>query len=348
MLRPPTIAVIIPNWNDAKYIPCCLRSILEQDAPPDQLIVVDDASTDNSVDIIRLMIAHRPSAQLLVNSANLGVYGAIDVGLRHVTSDYVLFLSANDFVLPGIFHKARSCIAPSPGVGLWSAMAWLVNEDNAVIRLHTSPVIAVQDKVFSADECIKLAYRAGNWFTGSTLMYRRDALDSAGGFDPAYGGMSDLITAWIVASRYGAAYSPEPLAAFRIHSGSYTSSTLSIISSLEKMLARLRQLGPVLSPRLFSSAFVDRTILRFRFAALRKSGGLTMQDIAAHLEGWKSVLLRGINYVVPRNMRTIRIAAGFLILLPFDVVSTLIYRVLGWSIVRLRFRQPAVGVGRQG
>ncbi len=339
----PTIAVVIPNWNDSQYISCCLRSILDQDVPPDQLIVVDDASTDNSVETIRTIIAHRPGAQLHVNAANLGVYGAVEVGMRHVTSDYVLFLSANDFVLPGIFHKARKCIADAPGVGLWSAMAWLVNEDNAVIRMHSSPVIALANKVFTADECIKLAYRAGNWFTGPTLIYRRDALDSAEGFDPAYGGMSDLITAWIVASRYGAAYSPEPLAAFRMHSGSYTSSTLSIISSLEKMLDRLRQRGPLLSPRLFNSAFVERTILRFRFAALRKSGGRTMQDIAAHLEGWKSVLLRGINRALPDSLHRLRIAAGFLILLPFDALPTFFYRFLGGTIVRMRFRQS---VGR--
>ena len=179
----PTIAVVIPNWNDSRYIVKCLRSVLEQESPPDQVIVIDDASTDNSVEVIRSLIAPFPWAQLIVNPANLGVNGAVSTGLKHVTADHVLFLSANDFVLPGIFAKAREAFSHAPQVGLWSAMAWLVNEDNAVIRLHNGPVVSLMDAVISPEKCAQLAFRVGNWFTGSTLIYRREAFFSVGGFD---------------------------------------------------------------------------------------------------------------------------------------------------------------------
>lgn len=347
MPQPPTIAVVIPNYNDSRYIPKCLRSVLEQASPPDQVIVIDDASTDNSVALIRAVIAPHGCAQLIVNPANLGVNGAVAAGLKQVTTDYVLFLSANDFVLPGIFAKAREGFSRAPEAGLWSAMAWLVNEDDAVIRLHMSPVVAVGDTVFSADECARLAYRVGNWFTGSTLIYRREAFNSIGGFDHAYGALTDLITAWAVASRYGAAYSPEPLAAFRIHADSYCVSTLKGDSRLDDVRIRLNQRGPALSPRLFNSAFIERVILRFRFAALRYTSGHMLEEIADHASGWKRAWLQGIHRMLPRSMQTLRVAIGFLILLPFDVVPTLIYRILGWSIVRLRFRQPAVASVRQ-
>ncbi len=347
MPQPPTIAVVIPNYNDSRYILKCLRSVLEQPSPPDQVIVIDDASTDNSVAIIRSVIAPHRCAQLIVNPTNLGVNGAVAAGLQHVTADYVLFLSANDYVLPGIFAKAREGFSRSPEAGLWSAMAWLVNENDAVIRLHMSPVVAIGDTVFSADECARLAHRVGNWFTGPTLIYRREAFNSVGGFDHAYGALTDLITAWAVASRYGAAYSPEPLAAFRIHAGSYCVSTLKGDSRLDEVRLRLEQCGPALSPLLFHRAFIERLILRFRFAALRYTGGQLLEEIADYASGWKRTCLQGIHSVLPRSLQALRIAIGFLILLPFDVVPTLIYRILGWSIVRLRFRQPAVASVRQ-
>lgn len=186
MPQPPTIAVVIPNWNDSQYIPKCLCSVLEPPSPPDQVVVIDDASTDNSVAIIRSVIEPHRCAQLIVNPSNLGVNGTMAVGLKHVTADYVLFLSANDFVLPGIFAKARQSFLRSPDAGLWSAMAWLVNEDNAEILQHFSPVVVMGDDNFSADERAKLAHRVGNWFTGSTPIYRREAFNDVGGFDPAY------------------------------------------------------------------------------------------------------------------------------------------------------------------
>ena len=105
---PPRIAVIVPNRNDSRYLPRCIRSILEQEAPPDELIVVDDQSTDGSVELIRSLIEGRPRARLIENPVNLGTLRAIDEGLKVVRSEYVLFLSANDFVMPGLFARERN------------------------------------------------------------------------------------------------------------------------------------------------------------------------------------------------------------------------------------------------
>ena len=200
----PKIAVIVPNRNDSRYLPRCIRSILEQEDPPDELIVVDDQSTDNSVALIRSLIAGQSWARLIESPVHLGTYGALDEALKIAQSEYVLFLSANDFVLPGIFARARSCLARHPGAGLWSAMGWLVDEEDRLIRLHLSPVIALRDAYFSPAQCLRLAHRFGNWFIGPTLIYHRDALEAAGRFDPAYMGWSDLLTALIVANRQGA------------------------------------------------------------------------------------------------------------------------------------------------
>lgn len=337
----PSIAVIVPNRNDSRYLTRCLRSVLDQRAPPDELIVVDDQSADDSVALIRRLIVGRPGARLIENAVNLGVDGAMAQGLKHARSEYVLFLASNDFVLPGIFARAKHCIARAPGVGLWSAMAWMVDESDRPIRLHPSPVVSVSDAVLSPQRCIELAHRLGNWFTGTSLIYRREALDEAGRFNEAYMGLSDLVTALIVASRHGAAFSPEPLCAIRMHTGSHLERTLADAARLEKIVAAIAAHGSRAAPSLFTPEFIERMSRRFRFASVRSSRSATLGPIAAACAGGTGRALRLADRLVPRMFPWLRVALAFLILRPFDLLSTFWYRMLGWALVRSRTRWPS-------
>ncbi len=80
----PSIAVIVPNWNDARHLPRCLRSVLDQESPPDELIVVDDASTDDSVATIKSLIAGNPRARLIENAVTQGRNRTITESLKRV------------------------------------------------------------------------------------------------------------------------------------------------------------------------------------------------------------------------------------------------------------------------
>jgi hypothetical protein len=313
-----------------------LRSVIEQEVAPEELIIVDDQSTDDSVTVIRSLIAGNPRAHLIVNPVNLGTFRTVEVALRHARSDYALFLAANDFVLPGIFARATTTFAQSPGVGVWSAMAWLVDEEDRPIRLHPSAVVALSDAVFSPEDCVRLAHRFGNWFTGTTLIYQLDALRAAGGFDPGYGAPADLFAALTVASLRGAAYTPEPFAGIRRHAGSFLHGALTDVANLESTLKRFAELGPKLSPGLFTGDFAERTKLRFRFAAVRASGGRVVLEIAERERGWKRGALIILDRLSPAGFRMLRVTLAFLILRPFDILPTLWYRVIGWTIVRAR------------
>ena len=338
--REPSIAVIVPNRNDARYLPRCLRSVLEQQVPPDELIVIDDRSTDDSAAVIRSLIAGHSYAQLLENPVNLGVYGAVDEGLKRSRSEYALFLASNDFVLPGIFARAKACLARAPGAGVWSALAWIIDEEDRPLRLHPSPVVALRDTHIPAQRCIEYAHRLGNWFTGTTLIYRRDALEAAGRFDPVYMGMADLFTALIVAGRHGAAYTPDPYAAIRRHADSYLARTLSDPAGLEDILERICAHGRRTAPELFTPVFVERTVRRFHSASVRTTGGATLGAIAERSRGSVARALRAADRILPASWRLPRVVLAFLILRPFDLASTVWYRALGWAWVRLRARWP--------
>jgi glycosyltransferase involved in cell wall biosynthesis len=336
----PSIGVIVPNRNDARYLRRCLGSVLNQEVRPDELIVIDDQSTDDSVAVIRAAVAGHAFARLIQNPRNLGTYGAVDEGLKCSSSEYVLFLASNDFVLPGVFARARACLQRAPGAGLWSALAWFVDEQDRLLRLHPSPVVALRDTYFEPRRCIEFARRLGNWFTGTTLIYRRSAVDEAGRFDPAFMGLSDLFTALIVASRHGAAYSPAPYAAIRKHGGSYLERTLSEPDRLEHILKGVFEHGLRHAPLLFTRDFVERTTRRFRSASVRTTRGRTLAAVAQLSPGWVGRALRLIEHLVPRSWGMVRVVLGFLVLRPFDVLPSMWYRGLGWLYVRARFRWP--------
>jgi hypothetical protein len=334
----PSIAVVIPNYNDMQHLPRCLRSVLDQLEGPQELVVVDDKSTDGSVALIHSLIDGDPRVRLVANPVNLGTNKTIAEGLRHVRSDYVVFLAANDFLLPGMIARARACLARSPGAGLWSAMAWLVNEEGQPIRLHPSAVVAIGDAYLSPERCAMLAYRVGHWFTGTTATYHRETLIAAGGFDPVYGAPADLFAALAVSGKKGAVFTPEPFAAIRIHQDSYSSRALGDVAGIERMLEHLASRATQLAPLMFTPAFIARTALRFRFACVRFTGGAVIADVATRVAGGRCLALRCVHYLVPAWLPTLRSVLAFLVLRPFDILPSLWYRLLGWILVRLRLK----------
>lgn len=334
----PTIAVVIPNRNDSAYLVKCLDSILAQDVPPDEVIVVDDQSTDDSLEVIQKKLFNIAGAKIVVNPVCLGTMGALNEGLRHVASEYVLFLSSNDYVEKGIFERAKSGIAAAGSPGVWSAMVWVVDEHGNHLHLYPSPVVARADAYFPPDECIRHAKTVGHWFTGTTLIYHRDTLRKVGGFDIAYRGMGDLLAALTVASLRGAAFSPEPFGVMRQHEGGLMWRTITDLPGLDTILAKMESTGSQLSPALFTAEFCDVMRRRVRFTAIRA----LHQDIwLPHAGLWQGYRYRVLCAVSPLlgNFRKLQLAVAFVLLRPaFDPIAIIWYRLVGRLFVLSRLR----------
>lgn len=89
------ISVVIPSFNQAEFIAEAIDSILNQTHPVDEILVVDDASTDNTRQIIRNQY---PSVRLLINKTNQGPSYSRNCGIAASTSDFVTFLDADDLL----------------------------------------------------------------------------------------------------------------------------------------------------------------------------------------------------------------------------------------------------------
>lgn len=92
-----SLSVIIPNYNNEKYISKCIDSVLSQSFLPDEIIIVDDCSSDSSVDIIKEYADKYSLVKPIFLSENIGVSSARNIGLKASKSEFVTTLDADDF-----------------------------------------------------------------------------------------------------------------------------------------------------------------------------------------------------------------------------------------------------------
>jgi glycosyltransferase involved in cell wall biosynthesis len=97
----PTFAVIVPAYNEAADIGPTCEALLALSPTPDEIVFVDDASTDDTADIIRRYLV-RPSMRLVVQQTNRGPAAARNTGVNSTTSDVIVFVDA-DVLLPPDF-----------------------------------------------------------------------------------------------------------------------------------------------------------------------------------------------------------------------------------------------------
>jgi len=108
----PTVSIIIVNWNTREVLRDCLRTVYEQTRKaPFEVIVVDNASADGSVDMVRSMF---PQTLLLANSVNRGFAAANNQGIERAKGRYVLLLNSDTLVLDGAIDQMVSFAEAHP------------------------------------------------------------------------------------------------------------------------------------------------------------------------------------------------------------------------------------------
>lgn len=108
--RPPSIAAVIVNYNYADYLPDAVESVLRQGRPFDEVVVVNDGSTDDSLAVLE----RYHDVVKVLDIPNAGQLGACRAGLAATSSDYVYFLDADDFVRADLVATVLSTVAAEP------------------------------------------------------------------------------------------------------------------------------------------------------------------------------------------------------------------------------------------
>lgn len=214
-----TLSVYIPNYNHARYIGEALDSVLSQSFRPMEVVVIDDGSIDNSIEVIESFVRRDPIVRLIRNSCNLGPVPTENRALEILKGDYIFGLSADDKVLPGCFQKSMNLLTRYPQAGLCCSDPVTFDDHTGMInenRLHWSE----KPRYFLPDELSGVIRRG--WMAGHTAVMKRGAVLAAGRLIPELKWHCDWFLILVISFRYGICYIPEPLAALRITRDSYS------------------------------------------------------------------------------------------------------------------------------
>lgn len=168
---PPRVTVITPSYNQARFLESTIRSVIEQDYPSIEHIVIDGDSRDGSVDIIRRYESH---LAYWISESDSGQADAINKGLARATGKYVAWLNSDDIYLPGAIHRAVAALARNPNAGLVYANWVGINADGDQTNWPHCRQYSLVDL---------LSMRI---IPQPTVFMRRDVLQSVGGIDPTY------------------------------------------------------------------------------------------------------------------------------------------------------------------
>jgi hypothetical protein len=112
----PTVSVVVPCYNYGHYLSECVGSVLAQDGVDVDVLIVDDASVDDSVAVAGTLAAD-PRVRVLAQARNRGHIATYNTGLARATGDYVVLLSADDLLTPGSLARSVALLEAHPEVG---------------------------------------------------------------------------------------------------------------------------------------------------------------------------------------------------------------------------------------
>ena len=282
--RLPTFSVVVPNYNHAHYLEAALQAHLTQKEPPLEIIVVDDASTDDSCSVVARVAAKHPRVRLVRLPCNVGVNAAINRGLREACGDYVCVSAADDVVTPLFAAKSLELLSQYPTAGFcFSDRAQLLGDSGIVKRL---PLFLSDRPCMFSPEAIARLLKGNYWsFASNTILYRRDALSAIGGFNEDLRWYADWFADYAMAFRHGACYVPELLAFFRVLPGSYSARGVRQSETQRELIYRILD-------ALASNPWQD-------VARSFRSGAL-MPEMSVRVLMWLLVSPRHRGYVTPR------------------------------------------------
>lgn len=131
-------SVVIPVHNKAPYLRACLDSVFAQTFTAFEVIAVDDASTDGSLDVLRSI--QDPRLRIITLDRNLGPGGAAQRGMDEATGEYILRVDADDIMLPDRFEVQVRAMDEDPSIGASSGYVQLMSDPDRLYRVPLEDV----------------------------------------------------------------------------------------------------------------------------------------------------------------------------------------------------------------
>ncbi len=198
----PLVSIVVPCYNQANYLKQAIESVLLQDYPRIELIVMDDGSTDGT----RTVLASYAGKFHCESHSNMGQAATLNKGWRMSKGEILSYLSADDFLLPGAVKKSVEKLLTDPKIVLTYCDFNRVDPESRVLWRVRAPDYSYRDLA------VGIVCQPG-----PGVFFRRDAFERAGFWDELLRQIPDYAY-WLRLGLEGAFVRiPEVLAAYRVH-----------------------------------------------------------------------------------------------------------------------------------
>jgi glycosyltransferase involved in cell wall biosynthesis len=181
-MQQPRITIVTPSFNQAKYLPETIESVLNQGYPDLEYIIIDGGSTDGSVDIIKKYASH---LSYWVSEKDAGQSAAINKGFARSTGDLLTWLSSDDILLPHALKHVAAAYSDDPHSRWFAGNCFFMDSQGRV-----------SSTARAAGWCSILPRLGVSPLHGPSSFFRRDLLERVGGLDESFHYLLDSELWW--------------------------------------------------------------------------------------------------------------------------------------------------------
>lgn len=179
----PKVSIIMPVYNEELMVSTAISSVLRQSFTDWELLVFNDASTDNTLNVIKKFADSDPRVIIFSQAKNLGIIENLNAGLSVARGEYIARLDADDeWVDITKLSKQVKFLEDNTGFGLVGTWATMIDSSDNFLKKMTYPI---------TDSSIRRWLLLRNCFVHSSILARKSAMIKAGGYDPNWRHIED-------------------------------------------------------------------------------------------------------------------------------------------------------------
>ncbi len=204
----PTFCALMANYNDAATIEAALTPLINQTVPFDRILVINDGSTDNSMDVLARIKAKAPQLEIIDNERNIGAIASVRRGLERITEEYVFPVSANDVFSRLVVEHATAALKIMPNASMIAGKLGYKTMDGSE-QVASLPFPEGNITVCDAARYKEMARTHPFSANGAATILNRQRMLEYGSYREEMKWMSDWFLYLMLSTRYGFVYVPE-------------------------------------------------------------------------------------------------------------------------------------------
>jgi glycosyltransferase involved in cell wall biosynthesis len=187
----PLVSVTIPSYNHGKYIKECIQSVLDQTFQDFEIIITDDCSSDNSVEVIESI--DDPRIKLFKHTKNLGACIAANNSILHSNGKYIAMLSSDDAWYPEKLEVQVEYLENNPDkAAVFGKVDWIDESSNIIADLTFPTASLFEAENRTRFQWIRHFFLSGNCLCHPCSLVRRECYSKIGMLNPSFASLPDL------------------------------------------------------------------------------------------------------------------------------------------------------------